>query len=44
LAISNLTDEFYYERQFGNGEPVNFSITRRPGWPREVFLTLKRSF
>jgi iron complex outermembrane recepter protein len=44
LAVTNLTDEFYYESQFGNGEPVNFSITRRPGWPREVFVTLKRSF
>jgi iron complex outermembrane recepter protein len=44
LTIANLTDEFYYESQFGNGLATNFSITRRPGWPREVFLTMKRRF
>jgi len=44
LAITNLTDEFYYESQFGNGQATNFSITRRPAWPREVFLTVKRTF
>jgi outer membrane receptor protein involved in Fe transport len=44
LAVTNLTDEFYYESQFGNGQPTNFSITNRPGWPREAFLTVKRSF
>ena len=44
LSVTNLQDKFYYESQFGNGEPVNFSITRKPGWPRVVFLTLKRSF
>jgi outer membrane receptor protein involved in Fe transport len=44
LTVTNLTDEFYYESQFGNGLATNFSITRRPGWPREVFLTMKRRF
>lgn len=44
LTVANLTDEFYYENQFGNGLPTNFSITRRPGWPRVAFLTLKRRF
>jgi iron complex outermembrane recepter protein len=44
LTVTNLTDEFYYESQFGNGLATNFSITRRPGWPRETFLTVKRRF
>ncbi len=44
LTVTNLTDEFFYESQFGNGLATNFSITRRPGWPREVFLTMKRRF
>ena len=43
-ATTNLSDEFYYESQFGNGLATNFSITRRPGWPRETMLTLKRRF
>jgi iron complex outermembrane receptor protein len=44
LSITNLSDEFYYESQFGNGLATNFSITRRPGWPQETMLTLKRRF
>ena len=44
LSITNLSDEFYYESQFGNGLATNFSITRRPGWPRETMVTLKRRF
>jgi iron complex outermembrane recepter protein len=44
LAVTNLTDEFYYESQSGNGLATNFSITRRPGWPRETTLTMKRRF
>jgi iron complex outermembrane receptor protein len=44
LTVTNLTDEFYYTGLFGNGQPVNFSQTASVAWPREVFLTLKRSF
>jgi iron complex outermembrane receptor protein len=44
LAVTNLTDEFYFESLFGNGEATNFSQTGRPGWPREVFVTIKRTF
>ncbi len=44
LAVTNLTDEFYYTGLFGNGQPVNFSQTASVAWPREVFLTLRRSF
>jgi iron complex outermembrane receptor protein len=44
LAITNLSDKFYYESQFGNGLATNFSITRRPAWPRETVLTMKRRF
>jgi iron complex outermembrane receptor protein len=44
LSVTNLTDEFYYENQFGTGLATNFSITRRPGWPQEALITLKRRF
>jgi iron complex outermembrane receptor protein len=44
LTVTNLTDELYYENQFGTGLATNFSITRRPGWPRETFLTVRRRF
>jgi iron complex outermembrane recepter protein len=44
LVVANLTDEFYYENQSGTGLATNFSITRRPGWPREVGLSMKRKF
>jgi iron complex outermembrane receptor protein len=44
LSVTNLTDKFYYESQFGNGLATNFSITRRPAWPREAFITMKRRF
>jgi iron complex outermembrane receptor protein len=44
LAVTNLTDEFYYTGLFGNGQPVNFSQTASVAWPREVFLTLRRAF
>jgi len=44
LSVTNLTDEFYYTGLSGNGQPVNFSQTASVAWPREVFLTLRRSF
>lgn len=45
LAVTNLTDEFYYTGQFGEGdEPVNFSLTGSVARPREALLTLRRSF
>src|SRR4029450_3792952 len=44
LSVTNVTDEFYYESMFGNGQATNFSQTSRPGWPREAFVTIKRSF
>jgi iron complex outermembrane recepter protein len=44
LEVTNLTDEFYYTGLFGNGQPVNFSQTASVAWPREAFVTLRRSF
>jgi iron complex outermembrane recepter protein len=44
LAITNLTNEYYYTGLFGNGEAVNFSQAAYVGRPRETWLTLKHSF
>jgi outer membrane receptor protein involved in Fe transport len=44
LAVTNLTDEFYYESSFARPDAPYFAGTSRPGWPREVFLTLRRAF
>ena len=44
LVGTNLTDEFYYESQFGRAFPPWLAATGRPGWPREWYLTLRRSF
>ena len=44
LAVTNLTDEFHYESQVGTGGVPDFSVVRRPGWPRQTVFTLRRSF
>jgi iron complex outermembrane receptor protein len=44
LAITNLTDEFYWTGLQGNGQAVNFSQTASLARPREMFLTVKRTF
>jgi iron complex outermembrane receptor protein len=44
LALTNLSDKFYYESMFGRPDPPYFSSTGRPGRPREWMLTIRRNF
>lgn len=44
VAVTNLTDEYYFTGLFGNGQAVNFSQTAYLGRPRETWLSLRRSF
>ena len=44
LAVTNLTDEYYFTGLFGNGQAVNFSQTAYLGRPRETWLSLRRAF
>ena len=44
LAVTNLTDEYYFTGLFGNGQAVNFSQTAYLGRPREAWLSLRRAF
>jgi iron complex outermembrane receptor protein len=44
IASTNLLDEFYYESTQIRQNAPYFSGTKRPGWPREVFVTLRRNF
>ena len=44
LSVTNLTDKFYYESQFGRPKPPYFSATGRPGRPREWMLMVRRNF
>jgi iron complex outermembrane receptor protein len=44
VACTNLLDEFYYESTQLRQNAPYFAGTRRPGWPREVFFTVRRNF
>ena len=44
VAVTNLTDKFYYESQFVRANAPYFAGTGRPGAPREWLVTIKRNF
>ena len=44
IAGTNLLDEFYFESTQLRQSAPYFAGTKRPGWPREVFFTLRRNF
>jgi iron complex outermembrane recepter protein len=44
LAVTNVTDKFYYESQSAQPAAPYFSATGRPGRPREWMLTVRRNF
>lgn len=43
LALTNVTDKFYYLNEFRQGPPFNFVIGQ-PGRPREWSVSIKRTF
>jgi iron complex outermembrane receptor protein len=44
LAVTNLTDEFYYASKFASTTAPYFDGTGRPGEPRQWSVTVKRRF
>jgi iron complex outermembrane recepter protein len=44
LAVTNLTDKFYYSAKFPSTTAPYFTGTGRPGEPRQVGVTIKRRF
>jgi iron complex outermembrane recepter protein len=44
LAVTNLTDKFYYSAKFPSTTAPYFTGTGRPGEPRQWGLTIKRKF
>ncbi|MEP7312593.1 MAG: TonB-dependent receptor [Pseudomonadota bacterium] len=44
LAVTNLTDQFYYVSKFASTTAPYFDGTGRPGEPRQWMVTIKRQF
>jgi iron complex outermembrane recepter protein len=44
LAVTNLTDKFYYINKFALAGPPFFVATGQPARPREVLFSIKRNF